>query len=155
MSDNTFASVENTAVAEGSDATSSTDDSTSSTEASVSSSADVGPTSDDDGQEGQERALPVKIGRPLLRRLETTISQGYREFWCVGEALLEIREQRLFDQRYSGKEYGSFVDYLKDRWGYTSRGYQLLEATQVRKTMIEIGIKNPDQLCVSERQYRD
>ena len=150
MSDDTTAIVEN-ASTENADANSTSEDALPPTESSITVSNDGEPESD----EGQEKALPVKVGRPLLRKLENTISQGYRNFWAVGEALLEIREQNLYAPRYSGKDYGSFVDYLRDRWGYTSRGYQLLEATQVRRTMIEIGIRNPDSICVSERQYRE
>ncbi len=98
--------------------------------------------------------LTVKKGKRMLRQLEGVISRGIKDFWSVGEALIEIRAQQLYRQRYSGEDYKSFTDYLEDRWGY-SRGYQMIKAAEVRRAMMEIGIRNPDRVCASERQYRE
>jgi len=98
--------------------------------------------------------LSVKKGKQLLHQLESAISKGIKDFWTVGESLARIRDEGLFRLRYSGEDYRSFGDYLEDRWGY-SRGYQLIKAAKVRRTMIDIGIKNPDSVCSSERQYRE
>jgi len=98
--------------------------------------------------------LTVKQGKKLLHRLETSIVQGIKQFWIVGESLWQIREQGLFKKRFSGEDYASFSDYIADRWGY-SRAYQLIAAARVRRLMLDLGIKNPDAVCQSERQYRE
>jgi hypothetical protein len=104
----------------------------------------------------REGSLPVKKGRPLLHKLEAVIEKGYKEFWNVGEALLSIKEQNLYTKRYSGEDYETFSDYLEGRWGYRSRGYQVMQAAKVRRLMIDgLGIKDPDSICPSERQYRE
>ncbi len=125
-------------------------------EGDSSESATATPEKQSNASEKQQGTLPVKKGRPLLNRLEGIIEKGYREFWQVGEALWEIREKQLYVERYSGSDYASFSDYLQGRWGYRSRGYQLMEASQIRRLMIDgLGIKNPDAICPSERQYRE
>lgn len=102
----------------------------------------------------QVEVLNVKQGKRLLRQLETNIAKGIRDFWTVGESLWTIREQGLYKERYSGEAYESFGDYIQARWGY-SRAYQLISAARVRRLMMELGIKAPDCVCQSERQYRE
>ncbi len=104
----------------------------------------------------QQGSLPVKKGRPLLHKLESVIEKGYKDFWAVGESLLAIKEQSLYAKRYSGEDYETFSAYLEGRWGYRSRGYQVMQASRIRRLMIdELGIKDPDAICPSERQYRE
>ncbi len=105
-------------------------------------------------QKTETEIMTVKQGKRLLNRLETSISQGIKQFWTVGESLWQIREQGLYKKRYSGEDYASFSDYIADRWGY-SRAYQLIAAARVRRMMLELGVKNPDAICQSERQYRE
>ena len=123
-----------------------------------SSEGDTNSLSDASSGEGDGKAnkgIPIKKGRPLLHKLETIIEKGYKEFWAVGEALFAIKEQNLFSKRYSGEDYESFSDYLEARWGYRSRGYQIMQASKIRRLMIdELGIKDPDSICPSERQFR-
>ena len=116
----------------------------------------IADVSSSEGDSKANKGIPVKKGRPLLHKLETIIEKGYREFWSVGEALWEVREQELYAKKYSGEDYVTFSDYLQGRWGYRSRGYQLMEASRVRKLMVDdLGIKNPDSIFPSERQYRE
>ncbi len=105
-------------------------------------------------EEQHEVILSVKKGKQLLRKLEGCIAQGIREFWVVGESLWQIRKQGLYKRRYSGENYESFTDYISDRWGY-SRAYQLMSAARVRRLMFDLGVKNPDSVCESERRYRE
>jgi len=102
----------------------------------------------------EAEVLTVKQGKKLLHRLETSIAQGIKQFCIVGESLWQIREQGLFKKRFSGEDYASFSDYISDRWGY-SRAYQLIAAARVRRMILELGVKNPDAVFESERQYRE
>lgn len=49
-----------------------------------------------------------------LMELETEIENGLRTFVDVGNALLEIRDGRLYRQTF-----GTFEDYCRERWGFT------------------------------------
>ena len=103
-------------------------------------------------------ALPVKKDKGLnkehfqqaLADLEAKIEENAKGFWITGEALLEIRERKLY--AHSEPPYESFKDYAQGRWGYISRAYQLAAATEIRQTLIECGLQNPDRF--SEREYR-
>jgi len=48
-----------------------------------------------------------------LRELEAVIERGMETFVEVGNAIREIRDSRLYRERYS-----SFEDYCRDRWGW-------------------------------------
>jgi hypothetical protein len=62
-----------------------------------------------------------------LKRCENIIRQGLREFVTVGNALMKIRDQRLYRAKYT-----SFEDYLREEWKLSrSRGYQLIGAAEV------------------------
>jgi hypothetical protein len=65
-----------------------------------------------------------------LTDLEGVIERGLQTFIEVGEALLEIRERRLY--RESG--YTEFDDYCRERWGwsetYATRNIQAAQVTQ-------------------------
>lgn len=60
-----------------------------------------------------------------LTQLEATITAGLQTFVDVGQALLEIREARLYRQ-----EFGTFEDYCRERWGMDKRyaNYQIAAA---------------------------
>lgn len=84
---------------------------------------------------------PVEETR--LTVLETVIDQGRQTFIEVGNALLEIRDSRLYRQTH-----GTFEAYCTSRWDFTyQRAYQLIEAARV-STMVEIAPAN-------ERQARE
>jgi len=63
-----------------------------------------------------------------LGELETVISRGLKTFIDVGNALLEIRESRL----YRG-EFGTFENYCQEKWGMDKRyaNYQIQAAMVV------------------------
>lgn len=74
-----------------------------------------------------------------LVELEGVIQGGLQTFVDVGQALLEIRTQRLY--RYSnGGEFATFEDYCRDRW-QMGRAYanRIIEATEVHAALAPIG----------------
>lgn len=61
-----------------------------------------------------------------LTYLEGVIEAGLQTFYDVGEALMEIRDGRLYRQTHR-----SFEAYTKERWGMgKSRAHQLMEAAR-------------------------
>lgn len=65
--------------------------------------------------------------RSRLFQLEETIRQGLNTFVDVGNALLEIRDKRLYRQEYS-----TFEDYCNKQWNMARRtAYQLIDAAEV------------------------
>lgn len=65
--------------------------------------------------------------RSRLFQLEETIRQGLNTFVDVGNALLEIRDKRLYRQDYS-----TFEDYCNKQWNMARRtAYQLIDAAEV------------------------
>jgi phage N-6-adenine-methyltransferase len=62
-----------------------------------------------------------------LEVLESVIDAGMQTFVHVGNALLEIRDSRLYRTSH-----GTFEDYCRERWGLERRrAYQLMDAAQV------------------------
>ena len=62
-----------------------------------------------------------------LAELEVTIDRGLASFVEVGEALLEVRDSKLYRIGYD-----TFEAYLKGRWSLSrSRGYELMQAAEV------------------------
>jgi len=51
-----------------------------------------------------------------LTECEAVIERGLRTFVEVGEALLRIRDERLYRETH-----GTFEDYCRERWGFTDR----------------------------------
>jgi hypothetical protein len=79
-------------------------------------------------------APAVEVSGPLspaevqtLQHYEEVIAQGIKTFVQVGQALLAIRDQRLYRQQY-----GTFEEYLRQRWDLgQSRAYPLMDAAGV------------------------
>lgn len=70
-----------------------------------------------------------------LERCEVVIKQGLETFIEVGQALLTIREKRLYRL-----EFGTFEDYCRDRWGMEkSQTYRLIDAAKVIDNISPIG----------------
>jgi N6-adenosine-specific RNA methylase IME4 len=64
--------------------------------------------------------------RSRLYKLEETIEHGLNTFVDVGNALLEIRDSKLYRQDFT-----TFEDYCKERWGIERRrAYQLMDAAK-------------------------
>lgn len=61
-----------------------------------------------------------------LDELETVIEHGLKTFIDVGTALLEIRDSRLYR-----KEYTTFEEYCRGKWGWERRhAYRLIDAAK-------------------------
>jgi hypothetical protein len=62
-----------------------------------------------------------------LVELERVIERGQQTFVEVGQALLEIRDSRLYRASH-----GTFEDYCRERWGWTHRhANRVIEASEV------------------------
>ena len=81
-----------------------------------------------------------------LERCEVVIKQGLQTFIEVGQALMTIKEKRLYRINFK-----TFEDYCIERWAISKpRAYQLIEAANVM-----IGLSTTvDVLPESERQVR-
>lgn len=78
-------------------------------------------------------------GHPITERtlaeLETVIERGQQTFVEVGQALMEIRDGRL----YRGQGYPTFEDYCQQRWGWSRiTAYRHIQAAEV-VAMLPIG----------------
>jgi hypothetical protein len=81
-----------------------------------------------------------------LAELETVIDGGLQSFVAVGEALLEVRDSRLYRIGYE-----TFEAYCKGRWSFTDRrARQLMDATEAVRSL-PTGTMVP----VTERQARE
>lgn len=66
-----------------------------------------------------------------LVELEAVVERGLASFVEVGQALMEIRDARLYRQSH-----GTFEDYCRARWALArNRAYQLIEAADVSKIL--------------------
>ena len=82
-----------------------------------------------------------------LIQLENAIEVGLRTFVDVGNALLEIRDSRLYRLTH-----GTFEDYCRVRWGFTRmRASQLISAAEVIENL---GVNNCLQTPATESQAR-
>jgi hypothetical protein len=83
-----------------------------------------------------------------LSELESIVERGLASFIEVGNALIEIRDAKMY-----GSEYVTFEAYCNERFGISnSRAYQLIEATKtvaVLSTIVEA-----DSLPVTESHVR-
>jgi N6-adenosine-specific RNA methylase IME4 len=83
-------------------------------------------------------SITIEESRRLVE-LETTIGAGLKTFVEVGEALLEIRDSRLYRI-----EHRTFEAYCREKWGMSRpRVYQLIGASQVTKQVSTIVDKAP------------
>lgn len=81
-----------------------------------------------------------------LARHELTIATGLQTFYAVGEALLAIRDGRLYRA-----DYATFEDYCRDRWGMSRiQAHRLIDAADVRAELLPTG----NTLPANERQAR-
>lgn len=70
-----------------------------------------------------------------LTSLETVIETGLETFVQVGQALMEIRDKRLYRERHA-----TFGDYCHQRWGFQrAHAYRMIEAAQVVSNLSPIG----------------
>ena len=70
-----------------------------------------------------------------LEQCEAVIERGLQTFVDVGNALLEIRDNRLYRSGYS-----TFEDYCRDRWGFSRiHAHRLIQAAEVTGNLLPIG----------------
>ena len=90
----------------------------------------------------QKKGLRLCIVNPVLTPeetqalilYETVIERGLATFIEVGNALLAIRDRRLYRA-----EYGAFEEYCQERWGMSRpRAYQMMEAASVVENLSTI-----------------
>ena len=82
-----------------------------------------------------------------LRELETLIGRNQECFYKIGQALREIRDNRLYKQAL----FESFEAYSKDRWDMgKSHAYRLIKSYEVIYNLSPIG----DKLPANESQVR-
>ncbi|UQN08621.1 hypothetical protein [Deinococcus sp. QL22] len=80
-----------------------------------------------------------------LMRLEAVMRHGWAGFVSVGEALLSIRDARLYREAHK-----TFGDYCERVWGWSrQRAQQLIDAVETSHTLTTIGL-HPE----NERQAR-
>lgn len=90
------------------------------------------------------KTIQVALERKLFE-CEAIIERGLDTFIDVGEALLEIRDNRLYRESYS-----TFEVYCKERWGFTRRrASQLIVAAEV-----VANVNHGSQIPTTERQAR-
>ncbi len=95
----------------------------------------IDPDPADGGDRGpQEDYDPARLevyDRDALAECETVIERGLETFYAIGRSLLTIRDRRLYREQY-----GTFEDYLRDRWGI-DRTYanRLIQSAKVVETL--------------------
>lgn len=83
-----------------------------------------------------------------LERCEAIIERGLRTFTEVGNALLRIRDRRLYRAKH-----GTFEAYCRERWGFTDRRARMLISAAETVAIIETGTIVP-VLPATESQAR-
>lgn len=83
-----------------------------------------------------------------LGELELTIERGMKSFVAVGNALLEIREARLYKER----GFARFEDYCQQHWGMSRpQAYRMIDSAKVVEAVSPMG----DIAPANERQARE
>ena len=92
--------------------------------------------------------MTTELSTMNLSELESIVERGLASFIEVGNALIEIRDAKMY-----GSAYSTFEEYCNERFGISnSRAYQLIEATKtvaVLSTIVEA-----DSLPVTESHVR-
>jgi hypothetical protein len=79
-----------------------------------------------------------------LNLCETIIEKGYNTFIEVGNALFEIRNNKLYREKHS-----TFEEYCKQKWQIKrQRAYELMDAASIVNTLSEISDKNINEIKV-------
>jgi hypothetical protein len=73
-----------------------------------------------------------------LQSCERVIEKGLNTFREVGQALIEIRDSKLYRSAHA-----TFADYCEKRWGFSdSRARQLISAAKVAETVTNVTLPN-------------
>ena len=87
----------------------------------------------------------IEISR--LNECEAVIERGMKTFVYVGNALLEIRESKLYREAF-----GTFEDYCRGKWGFNrTYSFYMIEAAKV---VANISVHNCERLPQTESQTR-
>lgn len=74
-----------------------------------------------------------------LAECEGVIERGLKTFTEVGNALLQIRDGRLYRESHA-----TFEDYCRERWGFSRiRAHQIIEASAVVQNFEQSGLPAP------------
>lgn len=93
-----------------------------------------------------DKLTPEEAAR--LARCESVVRKGIQTFKETGEALLEIKEGKLYRETHP-----TFKDYVEQTWRITARrAYQLCEAAEVVKALPD-NVNRGSQ--INERQARE
>lgn len=85
------------------------------------------------GLRAMDPLLPAE--QAALDRAEKTIARGLKTFVAVGQALMEIRDARLYRATHP-----TYEDYLADRWALSkSYGNRLVQAYEVSRIVAPVG----------------
>lgn len=107
----------------------------------------TGEVTPDDGYSEIVVDVLTDTERQQLESYEVVIQNGLQQFVEVGNALLAIRDSRLYRQQHK-----TFEDYCQQRWGFTrKRAFQLMQASEVVARLSTI-VDTP--LPVNEGQVR-
>jgi hypothetical protein len=95
------------------------------------------PTSDDGYAWG---IVPLNDAeQERLRELEAIVDKGLQPFYEVGQALIEIRDRKLYRQTHK-----TFEAYCKEKWNLARQtAYQLIGAVKVVENLSAIADKMP------------
>lgn len=97
------------------------------------------------GKELQNQPLNV-LERGELRKAEATIDKGQQTFLEVGNALMAIRDGKLYREGHK-----TFEAYCKERWAFDkAHAYRLIASVQVVNGLSPTGDK-----ITTERQARE
>lgn len=81
-----------------------------------------------------------------LAELETIIERGKETFVEVGTALLEIRDSRLYKEKFK-----TFENYCQERWGMSRiHAHRMIEAAAVANNLLPIGNKPENEAQARE-----
>jgi hypothetical protein len=86
----------------------------------------------------ESQLTPLSSGERRRRdECETIMCKGWDAFLEVGQALLTIRNQRLYREQYA-----TFDDYCRQRWEYSkTHANRLIDAAVVAAILTPIGVK--------------
>lgn len=77
---------------------------------------------------------------------EQVIEHGFKTFYEVGTALMEVRDSRLYRATFE-----SFGDYCRERWGMGGRrAYQMIEAARVVTGLADVNNCSPGPATESQ-----
>ena len=78
--------------------------------------------------------MTTELSTMNLSELESIVERGLASFIEVGNALIEIRDAKMY-----GSEYSNFEDYCDKRFGISrGRAYQLIAATKTVENLSTI-----------------